>query len=314
MIIFKRSIRLWNRFFFEPISPASIGLFRICFGVVIFLAVLGRYPFRDIFYGQNAIVSYETMNPYFHGNPIFYFRWLPQADPWLNLYFLGLLAVTICFTIGFFTRASSILVFLGLISLSNRNFFIDNAGDDLMRINCFFLMFSHAGAAFSVDRWWRIKRGKESTELQPRPPWAQRLLQLQLAYLYADTFYLKLPGEGWRDGTALYYALNYLELRRFDFKYLFYYLWQIKLATYSVMTGEFALAFLVWFKKFRYGVLAVGLLLHVGINLTMQFPIFQYVMIVSLINFVYPEHIERLIKKAETRLHLVSAFESRRSA
>jgi hypothetical protein len=292
-----RVIDSWNRFFFEPISPATIGIFRIFFGIVIFLAVLGRYPFRQLFYGEHAIVSYETMNAYFPGPAWFYFRWLPQTEPALQFYFIGLMLAVAFLIFGFCTRISSVVVFLGLISLSNRNLFIDNAGDDLMRINALIMMFSHAGRAYSIDRWIRRRRGLEGSELPKLAPWAQRLLQIQVAYLYADTFILKLPGDGWQNGTAIYYALNYIELRRFQFPFLFYYLWQIKLATWSVMIGEAALAFLVWFRRLRYPILAIGMLLHLGINLTMQFPIFQYVMITSLINFVYPEDVERVVRR-----------------
>jgi uncharacterized membrane protein YphA (DoxX/SURF4 family) len=238
-------------------------------------------------------VSYATMTHFFSRHPWLYFRWVPETDPGLLFYFIGILVATISLIFGFFTRTSSILVFLGIISLSNRNFFIDNAGDDFMRINALILMFSEAGAAFSVDRWLRKRRGLEGDALPLKSPWGQRLLQLQLAYLYCDTFYLKLPGEGWRDGTALYYALHYVELQRFTFKYLFYYLWQFKLMTWGTLVVEFSGAFLIWFRKFRYPVLLAALGLHIGINLTMQFPVFQYVMMASLVNFVYPEDVER---------------------
>lgn len=294
----------WNRFFFEPISPASIGLFRIVFGVVIFVRLLGIFPYREIFYSDAGIVSFETMSHFF---PPFlpgwlYFRWIPESEPWLMIYFLGLMACAVSLTLGFFTRISSCLVWLGMVSLSNRNFFADNGGDHLMRINCFFLIFSEAGAAFSIDRWRRVRKGWEGAELPRKSPWGQRALQLQLSYLYLDTFYLKLPGWGWRDGTALYYALNYLELRRFSFKYVFYYLWQIKLATYSTEVVELFAGSLVWFRRLRYPILVATALLHLGINLTMQFPIFQYVMLASLINFVYPEHLERTINAMRQRL------------
>jgi hypothetical protein len=292
----------WDEFFFTPISPATIGLFRICFGIVVFLSVLGKYPHREIFYGGDAIVSSATTGHHFPKPEWIYFRWVPDGDPALAIYFQVILAATICLIFGLCTRVSSILVFIGLISLSNRNFFIDNSGDDLMRINSFFLMFTQAGAAYSIDRWIRVRRGKEGPELTPRAPWAQRLLQLQVAYLYLDTFILKLPGEGWMDGTALYYALRYLELRRFDFHYMFYYLWQIKLATWSVMAGEFSLAILIWVRPLRYYLIFIGIMLHTGINLTMQFPVFQYVMIASLINFIYPEDIERVFTKIGQRL------------
>jgi len=299
--IFQDIITRWNRFFFEPISTATIGIFRIVFAITIFISILGKYPCRELFYGEMGLVRYETMTQYFPFNPILFFRWVPSGDPALKYYFLGILVSVIALIFGFCTRISSILVFLGLMSLSNRNFFVDNSGDDLMRINSLILMFSEAGAAFSIDRWLKIKRGLGKRELPLRSPWAQRLLQLQLAFLYIDTFYLKLPGEGWRDGTALYYAINCMELRRFTFKYLFYYLWQIKVATYSALLIEFSLATLVWFRKFRYWVLAIGALFHFGINLVMQFPVFQYVMIASLINFIYPEDIERVLLKLEIK-------------
>jgi hypothetical protein len=285
----------WNDFFFAPISTASLGLFRIVFGAVVFLSVLGTYPYRTLFYTDSGIVSYDTMNHFFPGNPLLYFRWLPAGDPGLRIFFLALLLFSVMLSVGLWTRLSSILVFLGILSLSNRNLFVDNAGDDLMRINLLILMFAPAGGAYSVDRWLRIRRGKASPGAEHHSPWAQRLLQLQLAFLYLETVYLKLPGSGWRDGTAMYYALNYFELKRFSFKYLFYYLWQIRLATYGVLVAELSAATLIWFRRFRYPVLAVAILLHLGINLAMQFPVFQYVMIASLLNFIYPADVERAV-------------------
>ncbi|MBS1958482.1 MAG: HTTM domain-containing protein [Bdellovibrionales bacterium] len=295
--------RGWNRFFFEPTSPATIGMFRIALGIVVFISMLGKLPFRELFYGATGIVSEATMNRYFPDS-FLYFRWVPTSDPALFWYFVGILIACFTLTIGLFSRLSSVLVFLGIISLSNRNFFVDNSGDDIMRINAFFLMFARSGAAYSVDRWLRRRRGKEGAELVKHPPWAQRMLQLQLAYLYLNTAYLKLPGEGWSDGTAIYYALNYIELRRFQLKPLFYYLWQIKLMTYLVMVAEFGAGTLIWFRVFRYPVLIAAFLLHFGINLTMQFPVFQYVMMASLINFVYPEDMERWITRLKRGIFL----------
>lgn len=299
MKYFKLVQKFWDDFFFKPTSPATLGIFRIAFGLVTFLSILGKFPYRNTFYSDLGVVTAATTAKYFpQGHPFLYFQWVPSGDPALMWYFIAILAAALCFTVGLFTRVATVACFLGLITLSNRNFLVDNSGDDLMRINFFFLMFTNAGAAYSVDKWMRVKRGLESAKLTPISPWVQRLLQIQLAYLYFDTWQLKLLGAGWRDGTAMYYALNYIELRRFDMKWFFYYLWQIKFMTYAVMVGEFGLAFLIWFRKFRYPLIAIGIILHEGINLTMQFPVFQYVMIASLLNFVYPEDTERWIAKA----------------
>jgi hypothetical protein len=298
----QKLVAKWDEFFFKPTSPATIGLFRIVFGLVVFLSMLGKFPYRELFYSDRGIVSYATMTHYFPGNPWIYFRWMPDTDPGLMIYFFAMMIATVSLIFGFCTRASSILVFLGLISLNNRNLFVDNQGDDLMRINALILIFTEAGAAYSIDRWLRKRKGKEGDKLPLKSPWAQRLLQLQLAYLYFDTAYLKLPGEAWRNGTALYYALHYLEFQRFRFPFLFYYLWQIKIATWLALVIEFAAAILVWFRRFRYPVLIAAFFLHLGINLMMQFPVFQYVMMASLINFIYPYDVERIIESFKLRI------------
>lgn len=294
--IWKKVVDGWTHFFFDTTSPATLGLYRIGFGFVVFLSNLGRFPSRDIFYGENGIVRFESMSHIFpHVHPWLYFRWLPQSEPALAYFFIALLIVNIMFILGLFSKLSSILLFLGIVSLSNRNIYADNAGDCVLRLNLFYLLFTNVGAAYSLDRFIKRKRGSASEKSEPVSMWPIRLLQLQLAYIYIDTVYLKLPGESWRDGTAMYYALNYMELRRFDLRFLFFNIGVIKLATYSTLIGEAALGTLIWFRKLRYGIIGLGFFLHEGINLAMQFPIFQYAMMASLIIFVYPEDSERFV-------------------
>ncbi len=285
----------WNKFFFEPISPATIGLFRIAFGIVVFLTVLGKFPGRVIFYGAEGLVKYESMNFYFPDS-ILFFRFMPEHDPALMIYFLGFLAITASLILGFQTRICSILVFMGLMALSNRNPYVDNNGDNFLRINAFWAMFAELGKAYSVDRWLAVRKGLAPPSLVPTPPWGQRLLQLQLAYLYFEAAVTK-SGPSWLNGTALYYALNYLEIRRFDFFWAFKHLWQIQTLTYGTMVAEISACSLIWFRKLRYPIILAAVALHLGINVLMQFPIFQYVMLASLVTFIYPEHIEMFFKK-----------------
>jgi Vitamin K-dependent gamma-carboxylase len=285
----------WTRFFFEPISPATIGLYRIASGIVIFISVLGKVPGREIFYGENGIVKYESLHRYFPDS-IFYFRWMPETDPALLIYFISFLVIIFCYTIGFQSKITSILVFAGLAALSNRNPYVDNNGDNFMRINAFWMMFAHSGHAYSIDRLIARWRGQATQNLVPAAPWGQRLLQLQLAYLYFEAAVTK-SGPSWLNGTALYYALNYIEIRRFDFFWAFKHLWQIKVLTYGTMIAELSACSLIWFRSFRYPVVIAAVALHEGINILMQFPVFQYVMMAALVNFIYPEDIEWFFKK-----------------
>ncbi len=296
--IFNKILNSWTRFFFEPNSPATLGLYRIVFGFVIFLSNLGHFPSRDIFYGENAIVRFHTVDAIFpRVHPWLFFRWVPLTEPALEYYFIALLIITLMFVLGIFTRLSTVLLFLGIISLSNRNPYNENAGDTLIRVNLFFLIFTNCGAAYSLDRFIKVKQGLAPIKLEPISPWVQRLLQMQIAYVYLNTVYLKLPGITWQNGTAMYYALNYLELRRFNLRFLFYNIWLIKLATYSVLLGESAIGLLIWFRYLRYWILGFALCLHEGINLAMQFPVFQYAMMAGLIIFVYPQDVEIFVAK-----------------
>lgn len=289
-----RLLDAWNRFFFEPGSGLALGLFRAVYGLVVFVSVLGVFPARETFYGEHAIVSTDTMTRFLsHHWPLLSFSFLPITDPGLGLFLLALLIAAACLSLGLFTRAASFAVFVGLYSVHNRNLFVLNAGDLLMRIDALLLLFADSGASFSLDRW-RERRRNPASEPRPISPWPVRLLQIQLSYLYLTTSLLKLSGgPSWKDGTAIYYALRYLELQRFRLTYLFYYLWQIKLATWGTIVAELSMGTFVWFRRIRYPILLAALALHTGINLALQFPVFQYVMMTNLLLFLEPTDLKR---------------------
>jgi membrane protease YdiL (CAAX protease family) len=82
--------------------------------------------------------------------------------------------------------------------------------------------------------------------------------------------------------------------------------------TYAVMVAEFAAGSLIWWRRVRYPVLLAAMGLHFGINLTMQFPVFQYVMMASLLTFVYPEDLDRwMLRLKSTKLGM--RFQSRQA-
>ena len=143
------------------------------------------------------------------------FTVMPQDDRWISAFFWVFLGFALLLTAGVWTRLSSVAVFLCLTSIDQRNLFILHGGDTFLRIAGFFLMFAPAGAAFSVDRLIRVRRGLEGAQIQPRAPWAQRMIQLELALLYLTAFWWKMKGHTWINGTALYYVLHLRSIARF---------------------------------------------------------------------------------------------------
>jgi predicted DCC family thiol-disulfide oxidoreductase YuxK len=205
--------------------------------------------------------------------------------------------------LGLFTRISGVLLFVLLITIHHRNPVILNSGDTLLRLATFYLIFTRAGDAFSLDRLIALARGRVSGPPRPRAPWAMRLIQIQLSFVYLYAFIWKAMGPMWLHGTAVYYTARLAEFWRFPVPYIFEHMWTIKLWTWSTLVIEFSLATLIWVKELRYWVLLAGLLLHAGIDYSMNIPLFGFIMISMYLTFIEPEDLERFFARARALLN-----------
>src|SRR5262249_52609796 len=181
-------LRAWEEFFFAKQSPVPIALFRIFYGILVSITLALLRTDWLTWYGVRAWVSLPTALKLEPGNRLNLFTLIPQSDAWINALFWVALRSAILLTLGFLTRINSIVVFVCLTSIQQRNLYSTQGGDTFLRLAGFFLIFAPAGAALSVDRLIHIRRGKESPRLQPRSPSAQRMIQLQLSLLYLVTF------------------------------------------------------------------------------------------------------------------------------
>jgi hypothetical protein len=216
--------------------------------------------------------------------------------------FWVILASAILLTIGFLTRLNTIIVFLGLASIQQRNLYMTHGGDTFLRVAGFFLMFAPAGAALSMDRLLRILRGREGAEIEPRSPWAQRMIQFELSLLYFVSFCWKIQGATWINGTALYYVYHLDQLRRFPVPSWFLRPTVLKLATWWTLVLEFSLGVLIWIKDLRYILLALGLLLHLSLEYSLNTPMFQWDVLSAYVLFIYPADMQRAWNRISSRV------------
>ncbi len=285
-------VRGWNEFFFKPQSPTPIALFRIFYGLLTIANLLMLRPEWLMWYGPRGFMTLETMHQMTTGRRVNFFDLLPQTDLAINVFFWGFLLVAICLTAGYMTRFSSVAVYMCLLSIHARNPFILNSGDTLMRVTGFFLMFAPAGAALSVDRLLRVRKGRETAAVPLYSPWAQRMIQIQTAVIYFATFYWKTLGTMWINGTAVYYAFHSIEFHRFPMPAI-HNLPLLALLTWGTLAIEFSLGVLVWFRELRYPVLLAGLCLHLGIEYSMNIPLFEWISVAAYVTFIYPEDLSR---------------------
>ena len=311
--------RAWNRFFFEPESPSPIGIYRFLVGLLLLANYALMYPDILIWFGQRGTLTPATGLRVSGGAGLNLLKLLPQSDAWVQIFFIFSCLVALTLMVGLFTRISAVLVFVTLVTLHHRNPVILNGGDSFLRVVCFFLIFSQAGAAFSVDRLIRLARGKEAGPPKARAPWAMRMIQIQLAFVYFYAFVWKAMGTMWIGGTAVYYTSRLAEFWRFPVPYVFEHMWTIKLWTWSTLALEFALGTLVWIKEFRYWVLLGGVLLHAGIDYSMNIPLFGFIMCAAYITFVEPSDLhrfwalvtERINKAAKVRLPIPVLYDGK---
>jgi hypothetical protein len=283
----------WNKFFFAPQSPIPISLFRILYGSLIVATLILLSPDWLTWYGVHAWVSLPTMLKLAQGARINLFTVMPQSDAWAEGLFWVFLASAVSLTIGFVSRISSVVVFVCLTSIHQRNLYIIHSGDTFMRAAGFFLMFAPAGAALSVDRLIRVRTGKEEPEIRPRAPWAQRMIQFEMALVYFITFCWKSTGGGWIKGDALYYITKLEEFRRFPVPSWMQHPLLLKLGTWLTLAVEFSLGVLVWFKDLRYIVLAFGVVFHLTIEYSLNVPLFEWEIMSAYVLFVDADDLMR---------------------
>jgi predicted DCC family thiol-disulfide oxidoreductase YuxK len=134
------------------------------------------------------------------------------------------------------------------------------------------------------------------------------LLQIQVAFLYFYAFVWKISGAMWLSGIAVYYTSRLAEFWRFPVPYVFEHIWTIKLWTWSTLLVELALGTLVWIKEFRYWVLLAGVLLHLGIDYTMNIPLFAYIMTGAYVTFVEPEHLQKAFEWFKAKFNRATKY------
>ncbi len=291
-------IRLWNRFWFGPISARPLGAFRIVYGL-IFLANLALLAGEADLWLSDAGYFRGTESSELAG-PL---RWSPlqvvQDPATIRLWVAATAVVGVLFTIGWQTRWVGLLLYGLMLSIHHRNIPSCSGADTLLMIELFLLMLSPCGAAFSLDARRRARR--RGTAADPLiVPWAQRLIQFQVALVYFVTALLKATGPSWANGTALHYVLNNAEFCRYTLG-LTSYPALINALTFAAVILEFALPFLLWFRAVRPWIMLAGLALHGGILLTVNIPIFGELITASYLLFLTPEELDGLLRGLDPR-------------
>ncbi|HVK61787.1 MAG TPA: HTTM domain-containing protein [Bdellovibrionales bacterium] len=276
-----------EKFFFAPVSPLSIGVFRFVFGLVAFAMYSVRFVNWRFYYTDEgflpATASLEIL-PEFFRPPI---TWYP-ADPTLTLLcYIGFLIALACLTLGIFGRVAAIVALFFHIMFLQRNYAIGYGSDFIATFFFFSLVLAQNDRAFSLRAWLdRVKPEVPDSLNQYLNTIGLRLLQLHLCIIYSYTGLEKMKGTSWWEGTAVWSVIGNPQLMIFDASWLQMFPVLIALMTFMTLFFEVYFAVLVWIKGTRKWILMLGVALHGGIGVMIGLMFFSLVMLSAYIAFL----------------------------
>jgi hypothetical protein len=183
---------------------------------------------------------------------------------------------------GIFPRTSAFVALILHLSFLHRNMAIAYGVDSIAVFFLFCLSMSNA-------------QGKRGTLAATLESMGLRLIQFQVCVIYVYAGFEKLKGTLWWKGEAVWYTVANYQIATMDFSWLAHFPILIVLATYSTVLWEVYFPVLIWIQPLKRWVLLYGILLHLGIALTVNIPFFAAIMICTYVLFLNNEELDQIL-------------------
>jgi predicted DCC family thiol-disulfide oxidoreductase YuxK len=268
------------------IDTRSLAAFRIGLGVLLLVDLVLRSQNLVAHYTDDGVMPRLALLGGFVHEAALSLHLVSGSAWWQALLMLLAGVFAIGLTIGWRTRLCTVVSWLLLLSLHSRNPAILNGGDGLLRLLVFWGMFLPLGAAYSVD-------AALNTSDDPPP---RRILSmggaallLQIAFMYIFTAILK-TGYPWKDGTAIYYAMQLDAFRTVAGDLLVPQHGLMEWMTHATIWFERVAPLLIFFpffvRQIRTALVFAFVFFHVGLAITMHIGLFPYICIAAWLAFL----------------------------
>ncbi len=275
--------RRWDEFWFTPADPTLLALIRVLTGLMLLYthAVWGLA--LDDFFGRKSWLSPALVAALQSQQYTYSFWWVvPPQAMWYA--YAASMVVFACFTIGLWTRVTSVLALAAAISYVNRTPASLFGLDQINIMLTLYLAIGASGRVLSVDRWLLCRRYGEKAP-PPTPSMTvnlgQRLIQVHMAVIYLFAGLSKLQGPSWWNGEAMWRAFANLEYQSADMTWLAWHPWLINAFTHITIIWEISFCVLIWNRLSRPLVLLGALVTHIGIGACLGMWTFGLIMLVG---------------------------------
>lgn len=249
----------YRGFWLGPADPRVYDIVRIGIALACLATLTDIWPVRQEMFSERGSMDLEVWRQATAGT----LRWSlfrlwasPLAVDWIIG--TGIVASALL-VLGLFSRVAAIVLWVVIVSYSYRCTFAMNGWDVLIRVWVGLLCISPLGVSLGVDAWRRRRRGRERPASVPR--YGLVLMQIQLAILYWQTFWLKVVDEHWRSGELLsYFMLSMYSI--FPDPIMADLQVHSAVLSYLTLLIELALPILLWVRSTRWLGIVLGLGLH----------------------------------------------------
>lgn len=293
-------MRIWSLKFDNPftLDLRALALLRIGLGAILLADLVIRAPDLAVWLSDRGVFSREASID-FNGTWRWSLYWLNGEPIWAG--FLMLLAAAFAFLLifGVRTRFVSVMSFVLLLSLHNRNPLLLQGGDNLLLLLLFWGCFLPWGERLSIDATM-VKNPRMDNRYASAGTVA---LVVQVLSVYFFSAFLKSGDEWVKDGTAIYYALHNDQVAFGLAEYwrdlhwltqpLTHYVWWLELV------GPLLALSPLFFIGFRTLAVLAFITLEIGFIFNLRIGLFPYVSIISLIALLPTGLLDRLWPKQQ---------------
>ena len=295
----------WDRFWFAPRSPETLAAIRIAGGLMLLYTHFVWTTDLMAFVGPDSWIRPELSQATQADRPwAWSYLWhVTSPGAIWTLHIIGLL-VYLMVIAGVFTRVTTALAWVITISYCHR---LTGALFGLDQVNAMlalYLMIGRSGDAYSVDAWWRKRKGQltSSSAATVRTNIAIRLIQLHLCVIYLFGGIGKMRGITWWDGTAVWFAFASLEYQSLDMTWLSRHPYIVNTLGYITIFWETFYCAIVWPRWSRPIALTLAVLVHGGIAISLGMITFGIAMIIVNSAFIESETTDHYVKLVTNRL------------
>ena len=292
----------WAWFWFRPIQAGGTGIMRVLMGIMLVMTSIDVFPHLATLVGPDGIFSASAASRGVRLARWTYFDHIPTLG-WMQVAHGLALLTNVLFLVGFKSRTMGFLSVIAHAALYQRNSWFMNGGDRLVRELTLYICLVPCGAKYSVDAWLEARRARRRGQKVERNPLipvvGMRLIQIQLAFMYAMSGIEKWASGSWHRGSAIYYSLSTDNYSRSD--------WLVspaldtavgyeltKFATLLTMYWECWFWLMVLWRPTRWLALGIGVGMHLGVHIGLMVAFFSFASMWGYLAFLPYDWAEKL--------------------